>query len=334
MIAIAMNVPTPLHIPPQILHDPNPLSHTTLCTSDSEQMLLASSSPLSSNKRPKLSLQTASVPVAVGRSSTALSASVLQTSSPTCLNTFNNAYELPHRSSPTVPTVPSPNTNWPKSIMSNITKRVDHPYEMTMNIRGILKNSPYFSSIRRSITSNTSPRNRRALFPAIKKVTWRNKLEEEIKTVMFTARHSDLASDEDSNDRDTPTLLSRVPVDELQEDDSCMIKADTPNARRYTEMGREEDDDEQLSEPISHVKRKRRPPEWRWTLGPLGEQKQNESDDIPTPVTPSSSSSLRPILSINTAMIRSSCKDNDVNPRKALFPVAAMDDHIEESAIS
>jgi hypothetical protein len=159
-------------------------------------------------KRPKLSLQTSSLPVSCGRSTTALSLSC-STASPTVLNTFNNAYEVSRPLSSTAET-PSPSKLSSRSSrygspypFFNSRSDLTGPYQLPLGVRSILRNSPLakVSSLRRSSLARMSPSGvteRRVYFPAKKQVSYRFPLEEEIRTVRFVARHSDLSSDSES----------------------------------------------------------------------------------------------------------------------------------------
>ena len=349
MLAIAMSPPTP-HIQTQGLHDSSATSLSSVSSALSGQMLVASPSPLSPSKRPKLSLQTSSVPVAVGKSSTGLTVSIsaLQNSSPTVRNTFNNAYETTHRSSPAISSNNA--SKWPKPIVSNIGKREDQPYELPVNLRGILKNAPYIPSIRRSglsLTNSASPRNsRKVFFPAIKKVAWRNMLEEEVKTVKFIARHSDLSSEEDTEDnlsRSRATGLLRTPTISKEEpSESWRGRAGTPTASRRedTASGAESETDKQTPEDSNpmHTKRKRRPPEWRWTLDPFGvedEEEEREGKEQAEPRSrPASSVFSRLGLTVDTAKISCFFRTEDEESQGTPFPLEARHSHSEEATVS
>ena len=300
MLVAAMK-PTAAQIQTQNIRGAAPSLLSTSCTANPDQMLVASPSPLSPSKRPKLSLQTSSVPVAVGKSTTALavSMSALQSASPTVRNTFNNAYDIPLRPSPIGI---SPSTKWPRSVPSTISKREEQPYEIPHNIKGILRNPPYVSSLRRSTlaaTNSASPRSgRRVFFPPIKKVMYRTPLEEEIKTVKFIARHSDISSEEDSEEENRKTAG--------QEGEEASLSPFGSHAKT-----------DRVSRPITspvlgHGKRKRKPREWRWTLSSLGD----EEAEVISPLQ----KAPRPALFVNTKSDVSTLDKEEQRARKTPFP--------------
>lgn len=163
--------------------------------------------------RPKLTLQTTSLPLTFGSSTTGLSRSFTAsaTASPTVRNTFKNAYEVPSPSSTT--TSPSK----PSSLRLNTkpgSPYIHHPtpnpsfsyrssYTLPLGVRSILRNSPLEGASRRrsgSISAGTSGPGgagaRRVFFPAKKQVSFRHNLEEEIRTERYTAQHLDLVRED------------------------------------------------------------------------------------------------------------------------------------------
>ena len=273
----------------------------------SEEMLAVLPQP-ALNKRPKLSIQTSSLPVTFGKSSTALlmTATALPTASPTVLNTFNNAYDLPSRPSPVSasPFTSQAARRFSRPMPSYVTESEDQPYKLPTGVKSILRNSFIPDTSRRSsVYSNTSsPRNsRRVLFPPTKKVCFRQSLEEEIETVRFTARHSDLSSsEEESEDRGSEELL-----DESEDDTETVTVEDgtrptlrsrkRPRAysRRQVRAAAMRDglfssqDQVSATETPSDRRRRRR---WEWTLGPLderlGEDRGSEAAAVAAPSTP------------------------------------------------
>ena len=167
------------------------------------------------SRRPKLSLQTASVPRTFGKSNTALSIPLATdpTTSPTARNTFNNAYS--------VPSLPSPSSSSSSSsshtAMVVSAQSAGHVYQLPRGLKSILLNSPVspssstnkrrrLCSLESGPSSPTTTR-RACLLPSPrkkgkvkKKVSYRQPLEEEIHTVHFIARHSDLDDDDDDHD--------------------------------------------------------------------------------------------------------------------------------------
>ncbi|KAJ9270868.1 hypothetical protein C8Q69DRAFT_68224 [Paecilomyces variotii] len=250
------------------------------------------------SKRPKLSLQTTSLPVTYGKSTTGLSLSLATanaTASPTVLNTFNNAYELMRSSTSTVGDV-SPSKGKIASPYATNRHKESVPYQLPLGVRSILRNSPIPASSRRqrsvSMTGNNmngSHSNRRLLFPASKQVSYRFPLEEEVKTVRFTARHSDMLddsepeiSDESQSDDNSNSQMSRSDSSSSDEEASkCQgISPLTHSKRKRRKSAGVEGGKLQLSRLDGHASRLESPQtpcqehpkrrrEWRWTLGPL-----------------------------------------------------------------
>jgi len=272
----------------------------------SEMLTLAPSAAPS--KRPKLSLQTSSLPVTFGKSSTAraMTASAVPTASPTVLNTFNNAYDLPRRPSPaTTPASTSRLTQRPSRTMASVVSRRedDWPYKVPLGIRGILRNTPIPAHMRKSsvCSNSSSPRNgRRVFFPPTKRVCYRYPLEEEITTVKFVARHSDLSSSDES-DLDSDSAPETAPeelddgLDWPTSDEDRGAQARPKNdLKRYSRRqiraaavrdtpGDRPDQLGATRTPADRKKRRR----WEWTLGPVDEEAvgQGTRDIRGSPVT-------------------------------------------------
>ncbi|KAI2794945.1 hypothetical protein POX_a01546 [Penicillium oxalicum] len=178
--------------------------------------------PRSMTSRPKLTLQTTSLPRTFGSSSTGLSLSFATNAaaSPTVRNTFKNAYDVV---SPTS-TATSPSSNAPPSLRFPSTKPASpyihhahshstsffhrsNPYQLPLGVRSILRNSPLEPSSRRPSGSMSAGASgpggagaRRVFFPAKKQVSYRNPLEEEIRTERYTAQHFDLFEEDQSKE--------------------------------------------------------------------------------------------------------------------------------------
>ena len=254
-----------------------------------------------SQKRPKLSLQTSSLPITFGKSSTALAttASALPAASPTVLNTFNNAYDMPHRFSPATASPTGNRSARPSSRLVSpfALSKEDRPYQVTHGLKGILRNSPIPSSLRRSsfCPASESPRTgRRALFPAAKKVIFHTVLEEEIKTSTYTAKHSDLSSDDEEPDSDAHSDLSLSSSDESEPDETPI--EDTDAQIRSSRRKRKARSDRQIEavairdgigeaeriqkrlKATPNSRRKRRRRQWEWTLEPLKKKTSSPKD--------------------------------------------------------
>ncbi|KAJ6161140.1 hypothetical protein N7470_004536 [Penicillium chermesinum] len=151
--------------------------------------------------RPKLTLQTTALPRTFGSSTTGLSLPFTAgaAASPTVRNTFQNAYDVPSPSSasispkgshrlshkPISPYLSNPSN--PNQSQNNHPR----PYQQPLGVRSILRNSP-LDAARRSGSVSAGASVRRVFFPAKKQVTYRPQLEEEIRTVHYTAQHIDL----------------------------------------------------------------------------------------------------------------------------------------------
>lgn len=188
-----------------------------------------------SNKRPKLSLQTSSVPMTFGKSTTALSLTLSAgcSPSPTVRNTFSNAYDgfrCTASLSPVGASSPKSASRSGKRSSSYLCnyQGVDDeiPYKLPLGLRSILRNSPLqTSSLRRPSLaapsgngSSNGHNQRKVLFPAKRQVKYRFPLDEEIKTIRYIAKHSDLLS------LDSPSgpLDINTSSDESEESDSSL----------------------------------------------------------------------------------------------------------------
>ncbi|PKY02604.1 hypothetical protein P168DRAFT_283368 [Aspergillus campestris IBT 28561] len=284
----------------------------TLSTSSSSNMACtlasASNPPSAISSRPKLSLQTACLPRTFGSSSTGLSLSLAAgpTASPTVRNTFNNAYDP--TSATSSPSKPSATGRLAISSYNNVAHNNNNntnPYQLPLGVKSILRNSPLEPTCRsRSISIPSSATGaRRAFFPPKKQVSYRQPLEEEIRTVHYTARHSDLAedpqqqqpqqqqqqqpqrpaphtaSDEAESDSTASGATSDASTSSSSDDDtnsslarSSRKKRKHLSAERQVRAvalmdGIEGDGSATPQTPRQH--RAKRRCEWRWTLGPL-----------------------------------------------------------------
>jgi hypothetical protein len=246
------------------------------------------------NQRPKLSLQTTSLPITFGKSTTGLSRSLTpsSTASPTILNTFNNAYAAARPLSAT-DEAPSPSRLPAKALRHApsyvATGHRDHregtPYQLPLGVRSILRNSPLpRSSLWQTMSASGVPEGRRVFFPAKKQVSYRFPLEEEIKTVRFVARHSDLSSgpEHDSSqgsESDDPSDSSTPGSDfSSSEDETSAITVTSapphPSKKRRKTISSERQIRaaalrDGLQEPDTPRQGRRKRCKWRWTLEPV-----------------------------------------------------------------
>ncbi|PGG99624.1 hypothetical protein AJ80_09319 [Polytolypa hystricis UAMH7299] len=201
-------------------------------------------------KRPKLSLQTSSLPVTFGKSTTALSVATVSAGcspSPTVRNTFSNAYDgffaLSSPGGNSIPSLPTYASRHPKranayvassnNTINTQSSKDNAPYQLPLGVRSILRNSPLRTSSRRTCphsgtTANGATTARKILFPATKRVSYRIPLDEEIKTVRFIARHSDLSSSDESSScpSDTDSIMSSS---DEESDSSASHSGSTPS---------------------------------------------------------------------------------------------------------
>ena len=212
-------------------------------------------------KRPKLSLQTSSVPTLPGghKSRTALNLTVV-TQSPTYSNTYANAFNCPSRTTDGAPCTPGDEKTSPlsspedrlsssSSSTSATTLSSCHtspfpltaPYCLPLGPRSILRNSP----LPRRLGSASTPRTPKLLFPRTKQVCFRERLEELIPTCLVdeTPDATD-ASDSDSSDvRLKDDVAERKALDQLLEEETAKTPAHGRRKRRREWIWRPLEDD-------------------------------------------------------------------------------------------
>jgi hypothetical protein len=184
------------------------------------------SRPTAPTKRPKLSLNTASLPSTFGKSTTGLRLDAPSIASPTARNTFSNAYGSQHVTSPEATTphqdvrpksrlcldtsvapthqhsarssstdscmsaTSATSASTESSISStSTTDSFDKPipYRLPFNHHSILTNGPHGCLRRRKSFSSTRP-----MFPSPKNVSFRAPLTEDIHNTIYTLAHSDI----------------------------------------------------------------------------------------------------------------------------------------------
>ncbi|OJJ40623.1 hypothetical protein ASPWEDRAFT_22788 [Aspergillus wentii DTO 134E9] len=270
--------------------------------------------------RPKLTLQTSSLPQTFGKSTTGLSLSFAAgaTASPTVRNTFKNAYDVAHPPSATVSPSRASSNKFCKPSSPYTT--TNSPYQLPLGVRSILRNSPLEPSSRRrsgSVATNVAnggSTQRRVLFPAKKQVSYRQPLEEEIRTVRYTARHSDIVAEppkprEERSDEDSDTNSSLAPSDTSSSDDDAGTKSSLSKLERKKRKnmsaekqiravalldGLEGDSYGSSTPQTPRQGRVKRRCEWRWTLGPL--EKRDELISLPqTPLGTTPTISTPPV---------------------------------------
>lgn len=292
-MALQLSHPSPLP------HESPSVSHTT-----AQQMIAITTTATPSvmqnttiTKRPKLSLQTASLPATFANSNTSLARTCI-TASPTVRNTFSNAYEIKHTLSAI--DTPSPCRSADRSarhgspFLSSSFRMDAMPYQLPLGVRGILRNSPLkkMAMGRRSvsISAGAISENRRVYFPAKKQVSFRSHLEEEIKTVRYVVRHSDIETDSeddaesdgegDSSGSDSGGSQSEghssSGEDDADEQDRPVRrkKRKSVSSERQIRAAALRDgfDDDRIAVTLTSGpswRRRKRQCKWRWTLGNL-----------------------------------------------------------------
>lgn len=253
-------------------------------------------------KRPRLSLQTSPLPISCGQES----------ASPTVRNTFNNTFVTRPLSAGENPSPTKPSNRcsrygspYPFSFRSDNSV----PYQLPLGVRSILRNSPLAKSIRPSLSMTASgvPESRHVYFPAKKQVSYRFPLEEEIQTVRFVARHSDLSSDsesesgeesesDDGSDSSIPVSEDQSSSGEEEEEDKPEVAERSPQAqsrrkrrkslpseRQIRAAALRDGLDEERYTPWStpttpRQSRRKRRCKWRWTLGDLASESDSTAE--------------------------------------------------------
>lgn len=237
------------------------------------------------SKRPKLSLQTSCLPVAFGKSTTALSfgLTTCYSASPTMRNTFNNAYdgfcssvtssapatassEITATTAATTPSLSAKCVRNGPAFAASRSSESAPPYQLPLGLRSILRNSPIRpTDLRRPSLSACAGNGRRKLFHATKRVNYRFPIEEEITTVRFVAKHSDLLSSTDSlsststspSEQDSVSSLS--PSSNGEESDSSLSGASSGSCASDDELAETRVSREETAQaPKPLRKRKRR----------------------------------------------------------------------------
>ncbi|KAI5291600.1 hypothetical protein KEM54_003045 [Ascosphaera aggregata] len=191
------------------------------------------------SRKPKLSLQTASVPRTFGKSTTSLTLSIPSdgTLSPTARNTFCNAYDSPRRDA-TSSVLPSLSAQVQPPLLrcsSGGKENGQVPYKLPRGARSILRNSPLGNHARwtgqvREPTSYdlaNSCSNHKLFFDTKKQVRYRAPIQEEIRNVKYVAKHSDLYLEPELDSSDVSAFSSpEVGSDEDSQSDSKRDQSD------------------------------------------------------------------------------------------------------------
>jgi hypothetical protein len=252
-------------------------------------------SQTSLRKRPKLSLNTQPGRT-VGKSSTSLRLDTLSAVSPTARNTFKNAcasssarstagVALPRGQQESDEAPPASSLGTPSSASttaSHLTFSAEPivPYALSYNIIPILTNSP-IKTARRNMSAQTRP----LLFPASKRVSFRNPLEEEIKTERYIMAHSDLLSmdssivsmvsiSSDASATSSSTLTesdddaSGSSQPDISDDDGSLYRRDVQSSHGSWSASDSESDSCPAAPITARCKRRH---DWAWPQGPSEE---------------------------------------------------------------
>ncbi|KZZ96215.1 hypothetical protein AAP_00988 [Ascosphaera apis ARSEF 7405] len=291
------------------------------------------------SRRPKLSLQTAAVPRTFGKSTTSLTLNIPSDApvSPTARNTFCNAYSSLRRDDASAVIVSSSslssasttssssssslssfsstaNVQSPSLSLCGGTEAAEVPYKLPRSARSILRNSP-LGHARRSghLRDSCSLKNaypaatttttiRKPLFTPKKQVRYRTPLYEEIETVEYIAKHSDLYIEADSDSSDVSAFSSPeagsdedsqsdAKVEESEDEDQG-FKAQTSSKKGLATA------QSRSTSSFASLSRKKKTQKWRWTLGPVvdghvlpgpvteNSDDQSQHNEPTTPITP------------------------------------------------
>ncbi|KAF4542956.1 uncharacterized protein LTHEOB_7210 [Lasiodiplodia theobromae] len=256
--------------------------------------------PQPAQRRPKLSLNTATVQHRSFGKGSSLRLETLSAVSPTARNTFSNGYEQQTLSAESKADTPSSastfNSSTSASSCSSLGSSLGSdsakvPYKLPHNVQSILSNSP-LPPVHRHRTMSSRP-----MFPATKRVSFRTNLTEDIVTTKYTMAHSDIASssstisslalDTDASEdvtatapTATTTLPSRTAAKlDLQLSKPTLVQVTTAQhhsterprcAKRESPSDSESDSDSCPATPVAGRRKRRR--EWKWTLGPVNGQ--------------------------------------------------------------
>jgi hypothetical protein len=297
------------HMPQQtacLIFDPNTTDHMSTVSFDAMKATSANYAESSllpfasaSSKRPKLSLNTRSLPSSFGQRTTSLRLETLSATSPTARNTLQNATshmsQHPKSSKLSQPASrlvsktakqhsttqttelanPSPSTP-----SSESTADVPTP-QLTSTLPYSIKSTLSDSPATRARTLKSSFAAPRSMFPAVKRVVFRSPLTEEITTTRFTMRHSDIDSSQSSI-----STLELPAVQESHEGSATDVKAPTEVPNRIGNAGSssprtgdkrdssdEEDNESCLATPVAGRQKRHR--QWVWTLSPVSGKPQD-----------------------------------------------------------
>jgi hypothetical protein len=245
-------------------------------------------------KRPKLSLQTTSLPstttygIAASHNAgiSRLAPDEISHATPTTLNTFTNTFDLSIRPSPISSAVASPSATLLSrpitaaplgsrnavALPSARAKR-QLPYDLNLpfGVRPILKNSSLPLDCRRGSLGaiSASPRSassKRVFFPEPKRVKFGG--QEEVVNRHYVARHHDLSSSEDDETSGSEHTAETDPVNAVDREegvDHSDTKDASSGSSNLASKGGLVVDEFQRSSRRTNVTRKRR--RWEWTLG-------------------------------------------------------------------
>lgn len=273
-------------------------------------------------KRPKLSLQTSSLPTTHYGTSGSTTASNrtdnMTAATPTTLNTFANTVDLSIRPSP-ISAVASPSTtlrSLTKGPPTSRPKRPAQPYELNLpfGVRSILKNSSLPADLRRgslSTAASASPlsanHGRKVFFPEPKRVKFAG--EEEVTTRIYTKQHYDLSSSEDESSGSEAAFRSSNDDNDI---DATAVRLSNKTASNVDEVQRGRRTSAKSPSLKRRTTRKRR--RWQWTLSNVESTASTDEQDIEqeSSAPRGGSHSQAPSLGVSVPSVTDNSKDTIV----------------------
>lgn len=245
----------------------------------------------SSNRRPKLSLQTTSLTNTYGSLTRGLGPNPAQaTYTPTTANTLTNTWDLSIRPSPVS------RTESPRPLPTR-SQASQQPYAVALpfGLKSILKNSP-LPPRQGSVSASPRDGRRKVFFPQPKHVAFKKNLEEVIVNTEYTATHYDLSSPE-SDVSDSEATGETSPDHSTNSNDVTTGYSSPPPSRKRKNrrdsgvyVGPLEQEEQVAPPPESTPSNaptprscKRR--KWHWTLE-KSEGSESEASERSAPSTP------------------------------------------------
>ncbi|KAI5240036.1 hypothetical protein E4T43_06354 [Aureobasidium subglaciale] len=264
--------------------------------------------PTASTRRPKLSLNTASLPSTFGKSTTGLRLDTPSIASPTARNTFSNAYGSQHVTSPEalkphdhvrqnsrlcLDTSVAPFHQQPSrssstdscmsatSATSATSVSTDSSISSLSTIDSFDKPIPYRLPFNHHSILTNGPHgclrrrksfsSTRPMFPSPKKVSFRAPLTEDIHNNVYTLAHSDIesASAPTTSLEPLPSGHGHYVQQQQKHKRAAILPIRTPSCGDKRDSSSEDDSDSDICPSTPITRRSKKPREWVWTLGPI-----------------------------------------------------------------